>query len=91
MSKKKKETETPAFAKMVARQIRAHGRRVAVADDVDLAELVAMREVLEEAIADAVLGQREHHGASWADIARGLGTTRQYAQRRYGSDLYLAG
>ena len=23
-------------------------------------------------------------GWSWADIARGLGTSRQYAQRRYG-------
>lgn len=92
MSKRRKvERETPEFAAMVRRMIRAHGRRVAHADEVDLAELVAMREVVEEAIADAVHGQRATYGRSWSEIARGLGTSRQYAQRRYGSDLHLAG
>lgn len=69
---------------MTARMIRAHGRRVADADEVDLAELVAMREVLEEAISTAVTGQRER-GLSWSFIARGLGTSKQYAQARYGA------
>jgi aromatic ring hydroxylase len=80
----KRERETTEYAGMVRRIIRAHGRRVADADEVDLAELVAIRETLDEAIATAVLGQRERHGASWADVARGLGVTRQYAQRTYG-------
>lgn len=80
----KRERETTEYAGMVRRIIRAHGRRVADADEVDLAELVAIRDTLEQAISDAVRGQREIHGASWADVARGLGTTRQYAQRVYG-------
>jgi hypothetical protein len=80
----KRERETTEYAGMVRRIIRAHGRRVADADEVDLAELVAIRDTLEDAIADAVRGQREQHGASWADVARGLGTSRQAAQMRYG-------
>jgi hypothetical protein len=77
--------ETPEYAAMLRRMIRAYGRRVGEADDVDLAEMVAMREVLEEAIADAVAGQRANYDRSWAEVARGLGVSRQYAQRRYGS------
>ena len=76
--------ETPEFAAMVRRMIRAHGRRVAEADEVDLADLVAMREVLEQAIAGGVAGMRRRN-CSWGFIARGLGTTRQAAQMRYGS------
>lgn len=79
----KRERETTEYAGMVRRIIRAHGRRVADADEIDLAELVAIRDTLEEAIATAVRGQRENHGRSWADVARGLGTTRQAAQMRY--------
>lgn len=69
---------------MVRRIVRAHGRRVADGDPEDLAELVAMREVVESAIADAVIGMRANGGCSWSDVARGLGTTRQAAQMRYG-------
>lgn len=83
-AKRTRERETPEYAAMVRRIIRAHGRRVADADDVDLAELIAMRDVLEAAIADAVVGQRARWGRSWADIGRAVGTTRQAAQMRYG-------
>lgn len=76
--------ETPEYAAMLRRMIRAYGRRVADADDVDLAEMVELRDLLETAIAEAVAGQRERHGRSWADVARGLGVTRQAAQMRYG-------
>lgn len=76
--------ETPEYAAMLRRMIAAYGRRLADADDVDLAEMVALRDALDKAIEDAVRGQREHHGASWADVARGLGVSRQYAQKRYG-------
>lgn len=69
---------------MLRRMIRAYGRRVGEADDVDLAEMVELRAVLEEAIAAAVTRQRVEFGRSWADIARGLGTTRQAAHERYG-------
>ena len=80
----KRPRETPEYAAMVRRIVRAHGRRVADGDPEDLAELVAMREVVESAIADAVAGMRANHGYSWSDVARGLGTTRQAAQMRYG-------
>jgi hypothetical protein len=81
--RRKRERETPEFAAMVKRQIRAHGRRVAAADPEDLAGLLELREVVEEAIAVAVAGQRAE-GASWARIALGLGVTRQAAQQMYG-------
>lgn len=75
--------ETPAFAAMLRRMLRAYGRRVADADDVDLAEMVEMRAQLEEVIAAAVAGQIAR-GSSWSEIARGLGTTKQAAHKRYG-------
>lgn len=74
--------ETPEYAAMMRRMMRAHGRRVANADPEDLAELVALREALEDSIAEAVAGMRSR--LSWAEVARGLGTTRQAAQMRYG-------
>ena len=76
--------ETASFAAAVRRMIRAHGRRVADADPEDLADLAALRDVLDAAIAEAVAGQRARHGRSWADIGRGLGTTREAAYQRYG-------
>jgi hypothetical protein len=83
LTRAKRERETPEYAGMVRRIIRAHGRRVGDADPEDLAELVAMAETLEEAIAAAVAGQRAN-GFSWAAIGRGLGITRQAAQMHYG-------
>lgn len=76
--------ETPEFANMLARMIRAYGRRVADGDEVDLTRMRELAEELESAIGEAVRGQRERHGQSWAYVARGLGTTRQAAQMRYG-------
>jgi hypothetical protein len=77
-------TEATDFAQMVARMLRAHGRRVADADTEDLADLIALREVLEEAIAYAVGESRARHGRSWADIARAANSTKQAAQQRWG-------
>lgn len=54
----KRERETPEYAAMVRRVIRAHGRRVIHADPEDLAELVALRAVVDQAITDAVRGMR---------------------------------
>lgn len=76
--------ETPEYAAMLRRMIRAYARRVADADDVDLAQMVQLREEIDVAITAAVRGQREQHGRSWADVGRGLGITRQAAQMRYG-------
>lgn len=79
----KKERELPEFSAMVRRLIRAHGRRVAQADPEDLAELVALRAEVDAAIAEAIAGQRGN-GFSWADVGRGLGTSRQAAQMTWG-------
>lgn len=63
--------------------IRAAGRRVAESDEFELAELIAMRDELNQAIQTAVDGQLAT-GRSWAAIAVATGTTRQAAQMRYG-------
>jgi hypothetical protein len=79
---RRREREIPAYASMVRRVIRSYGRRVADADPEDLVELLELRDVVDAAIAAAVDGQRSN-GFSWAQIARGLGTTRQGAQQRF--------
>jgi hypothetical protein len=84
MAKRKKIYETTDYAAFIRRAIAAHGRRVADADVEDLAELLALREDLDRAIAVAVAGQREGLGRSWADIARASGTSRQAAEKRWG-------
>lgn len=64
------------------RFIRAAGRRVAECDEIELAELIAMRTVLEAAIDQAVAGQKTRK--SWAGIALATGTTREAAYQRWG-------
>jgi len=83
MAKRRREVETTEYLAMVRRLLRAAGQRVGNADEVELAELVELRDHLETAISDAVAIQRVW-GRSWAYIARGLGTTRQAAQQHYG-------
>lgn len=84
MSRRRRvERETPEYAAMLERMIRAYARRVAEADEVDLARMVEVKRVMDEALAFAVRGQREQLGRSWADIARGLGTSRQAAYERF--------
>lgn len=65
------------------RMIRAAGRHAGAGDEFELAELVALRDELEQAIRGAVHEQRSD-GRSWAHIGSALGTTRQSAQERYG-------
>lgn len=84
MSRRKGPVETPEYLAMVGRMIRAAGRRVADADDVDLADMARLRDELDAAIAAAVTGQRSKHGRSWADVARPFGITKQAAQQRWG-------
>lgn len=74
--------ETPDYAAMLRRMVRAYGRRVADESPEDLAEMLSVRDELERAIGAAVAGQRDA-GFSWAEIARGLGVKRQTAWERY--------
>lgn len=78
--------EMAAFnAKDVTRIIRAHGRTVAVTGgEEELAELVALRGVLNEAIDQAVEGIRDRADLSWANIGAALGVTKSAAYQRYG-------
>ena len=76
--------ELDAYESMVRRVIAAHGRRVAHADPEDLAGLLNLHHAIEQAVEVAIHGQRLN-GFSWTDIGRGLGTTRQNAQQRYGN------
>jgi hypothetical protein len=82
--RRRRYVDTKDFGAMVTRMIRAYGRRVANADTEDLADLVAMRELLDDAIATAVGHLRDHHDFSWQAIGDAVGTTRQAAQQRYG-------
>lgn len=79
------------FGQAVKRMVRAWGKRVADADPEDLAELLELHETVEDALTVAITGMRLR-GYSWAMIARGLGTSRQYAHKRFGYvDHVLAG
>lgn len=76
--------ETPAYAQMLTRMVRAYGRRVADADPEDLARMVALRGEVDRAIDTAVMGLRDRH--SWTDIAAPLGISRQAARQKWGID-----
>lgn len=79
----KQERETGAYLGAARRFILAAGRRVGEGDEPELAGLLALQEVLDSAIAEAVAGQRSH-GKSWARIALGTGTSREAAYQRWG-------
>ena len=79
----RKDVETMDYLGAARRFIRAAGRRVGECDEVELAELLALRAVVDEAEAVAGAGQRTY-GKSWAAIARGTGTTREAAWQRWG-------
>jgi len=70
--------DTDAYLAMVARVIAAGGKRVAEADPQDLRALLELRQVIDEAILEAVRGLREA-GISWEEIGSATGTTRQAA------------
>lgn len=78
--------ETIDYISFARRIIAAAGRRVADADEWELAELVALEGDLRDALQTAIDGQRAR-GKSWAGIAVGLGTNRSAAYQRFGPKL----
>jgi hypothetical protein len=76
--------ETMEFLEMLERMIRRAGVRVGEADEAELAELVAMRSKLGDAIVAAVQGQRANTGRSWRAIGSALGISGQSAWQTYG-------
>ena len=78
------ETSGPRGYMAAARRfIRAAGRRAGEGDEFELAELYALRTVLDEAMRDAINGQQSY-GKSWAHIGAALGMTREAAWQRWG-------
>lgn len=75
--------ETMDYLAAAKRFIRAGGRRVGQADEVELRELLSLQDVLDEAIREAIVSQRRN-GQSWAYIALATGTSRQAAFQRWG-------
>lgn len=78
----KREVEFGEFVSAARRFIRAAGRRAEVLDPADLPALLSLRDVLDQAIGQAVAAQVEF-GFSWGDIAAGLGCSRQNAYKRF--------
>ena len=85
----RRERETSDYLKDLTRLIRAAGRRVADADGPELAQLLALMPVMEEAAAMGVKGQLER--GSWAYVAEALGTTRQSAHERWAPKVKALG
>lgn len=75
--------ENKDFAAFARRIVRAFARRVGDGDIEALADLVAFRDSVDQAIDDAVLGLREW-GYSWTDVAAPLGISKQAARQRWG-------
>lgn len=81
--RRRRYTETSDFLKLTARLIRRAGARVATADMAELEQLLELRHVLDEAIADAVTGVRDSGGYSWKAVGDAAGITRQSAHERW--------
>jgi hypothetical protein len=79
----RREYEIDEYADMVARVLTAYGKRVAQADVEDLGRFAQVLDAAEADLRRSVLGLRAA-GVTWAEIGRGLGTTRQAAQQRFG-------
>ena len=69
--------ENDEYAAFVRRIFRAYARRIASGDIDALAGMVAFTADIEDIIYQVVIGLREQHGYSWAEIGLRLGVTRQ--------------
>ena len=79
---KAENTEFGAFSRRI---IRAYSRRIADGDLDGLADLVALRDAVDDAIDSAVTGLRaEPHAHSWRAIAQRLGVSKPSVVKRWG-------
>jgi hypothetical protein len=76
--------EAPEMAAFLRRTFRAMTRRAGEGDDNVLAELLALRADLDEAIDGAARGLHEF-GYSWTYLGEAAGMTRQAARQRWGA------
>lgn len=77
------------YLAFVRRILRAASARVASADPEDLAELLALRGALDEAIDRAAVAMHEQ-GRSWTEIGAALGVSRQAARQRWADNSGLS-
>lgn len=76
--------ETPEYLAMLGRVLKAAGRRLAEADEPELAAFAELYREFDAAMQTAVDGWRRA-GRSWTEIGAALGVSKQAAQQRYGS------
>lgn len=85
MAAKREKCEAPALAGASRRMMRALVKRAAGGELEALEALFGLQGELAQAIQDGVDGYRQGPAAaSWTDIGRVMGTTRQAAQIRFG-------
>lgn len=88
MAGRKREYEAPHVGAASARMMRALVKRAEGGELEALEELVRLQDVLQECLQAAVTGYREGPaGASWAQVAEAVGTTRQAAHARFGASM----
>lgn len=81
--KEKRQRSTEEVAGAARRMIRALGERVGDEDPIDLRLIVDLKSALDEALLEAIRGQRAATPPfSYAEIAAGLGTSKQAVQQR---------
>lgn len=71
---------------MVGRMLNAAGDRVGDGDPDQFRQLLKLRELLDEALVEAVRGMRDS-GTTWEEIGAAAGTTRQAALMRWNPKL----
>ena len=82
MTRREVETSGPrGFISAARRFLAAAGRRAGEGDEVELAELLALRTDYDAAVQAAVDGIRSR-GHSWAYIAKATGTSREVAYQK---------
>lgn len=75
--------ENDAYVEMMRRCVKALGRRIGGGDVEHIALALALRDLLDVAIAEGVATLHQS-GESWGRIGRAAGMTRQAAQQRWG-------
>lgn len=75
--------ENAEFFKMLTRMAKAAGRRVGHGDGEDLLHFLQLQKEIDNAMMEAICGLKRQ-GHSYGYIARSLGLSRQYVQKRWG-------
>ena len=81
---KGRERENADYAAMLKRMIRSYIVRVSEGDETDLAEMLEVGKLMDEAVAATVQRMKASQpDISWATVSEATGTTRQAAQMRF--------